>query len=209
MTTLLHISASPRGEASESLQIARVFIESYREAHPGADVESWDLWDGSLPEFGPAAAAAKMTVFGGGVPHGVQATAWQAALDTVDRFDRADRLLFSVPMWNGSIPYILKQFVDVISQPGAVFAVDPDTGYTPLLSGRGKKAVVVYTSAVWGPQLGPEFGRDFQSTYFADWLRWTGLTDVSDIRFHPTLTGDRAAEDAAALARARDVAKTF
>jgi len=38
MTTLLHISASPRGEASESLQIARVFIESYREAHPGADV---------------------------------------------------------------------------------------------------------------------------------------------------------------------------
>ena len=209
MTTLLHISASPRGEASESLQIARVFIESYREAHPGADVESWDLWDGSLPEFGPAAAAAKMTVFGGGVPHGVQATAWQAALDTVDRFDRADRLLFSVPMWNGSIPYILKQFVDEISQPGAVFAVDPDTGYTPLLSGRGKKAVVVYTSAVWGPQLGPEFGRDFQSTYFDDWLRWTGLTDVSDIRFHPTLTGDRAAEDAAALARARDVAKTF
>src|SRR5690242_21763693 len=92
MTTLLHISASPRGEASESLQIARVFIESYREAHPGADVESWDLWDGSLPEFGPAAAAAKMTVFGGGVPHGVQATAWQAALDTVDRFDRADQI---------------------------------------------------------------------------------------------------------------------
>jgi FMN-dependent NADH-azoreductase len=71
-------------------------------------------------------------------------------------------------MWNGGIPYILKQFVDVISQPGAVFAVDPDTGYTPLLSDRGKKAVVVYTSAVWGPQLGPEFGRNFQSTYFTD-----------------------------------------
>lgn len=209
MTTLLHISASPRGEASESLQIARVFIESYREAHPGADVESWDLWDGSLPEFGPAAAAAKMTVFGGGVPHGVQATAWQDALDTFDRFDRADRLLFSVPMWNGGIPYVLKQFVDVISQPGAVFAVDPDTGYTPLLSGRGKKAVVVYTSAVWGPQLGPEFGRDFQSTYFTDWLHWTGIDDVAEIRFHPTLTGDSATIRAQAHADSRELGKRF
>src|SRR4029078_865595 len=100
----------------------------------------------------------KTTVFARVVAHAVQAPAWQAALDTVDRFDRADRLLFSVPMWNGSIPYILKQFVDVISKPGAVFAGDADNGSTPLLSGRGKKAVVVYTSAVWGPQLGPEFG---------------------------------------------------
>ncbi len=209
MTTLLHISASPRGEASESLQIARVFIESYREAHPGADVESWDLWDGSLPEFGPAAAAAKMTVFGGGVPPAVQATAWQAALDTFDRFDRADRLLFSVPMWNGGVPYVLKQFVDVISQPGAVFAVDPDTGYTPLLSGRGKKAVVVYTSAVWGPQLGPQFGRDFQSTYFTDWLHWTGIDDVAEIRFHPTLTGDSPTIRAQAHADSRELGKRF
>jgi FMN-dependent NADH-azoreductase len=62
---------------------------------------------------------------------------------------------------------------------------------------------------VWGPGLGPEFGRDFQSTYIADWLRWTGLNDISEVRFHPTLTGDRATEDAAALARARDVAKTL
>jgi FMN-dependent NADH-azoreductase len=209
MTSLLHISASPRGAASESLQIANVFIEAYSETHPDTDVESWDLWDGSLPEFGPAAAAAKMTVFGGGVPQGAQATAWRDALDTFARFDRADRLLFSVPMWNGSIPYVLKQFVDVVSQPGTVFAVDPDIGYTHLLAGRGKKAVVVYTSAVWGPQLGPEFGRNFQSTYFTDWLHWTGIDDVAEIRFHPTLTGDSAAARAQAHAESRELGKRF
>ncbi len=53
MTTLLHISASPRGAASESLQIAGTFLESYRETHPDDQIETWDLWDGSLPEFGP------------------------------------------------------------------------------------------------------------------------------------------------------------
>lgn len=67
MATLLHISASPRGAASESIQIAHAFIESYCGVHPDAVVETWDLWDGTLPEFGAAAAGAKMTVFSGGV----------------------------------------------------------------------------------------------------------------------------------------------
>lgn len=70
MSTLLHISASPRGGASESLQIANTFAETYRETHPDAKVQTWDLWDGTLPEFGSAAAGAKMTIFGGGVPEG-------------------------------------------------------------------------------------------------------------------------------------------
>jgi FMN-dependent NADH-azoreductase len=209
MNRLLHISSSPRGGASESLQIASVFIEAFRDAHPDAEVDTWDLWDGSLPGFGPAAAAAKMTVFGGQTPQGEQAVAWRAALDTFARFDAADLLLFSAPMWNSGVPYILKQFIDVISQPGLVFEVDPQAGYTPLLAGRGKKATVVYTSAVWGPQLGPEFGRDFQSTYFTDWLRWTGIDEVQEIRFHPTLSGDAAAARMAAHSAARELGKAF
>lgn len=209
MTKLLHIGASPRGAASESLAIASTFLDAYRSAHPTHEIESWDLWDGTLPAFGPPAAAAKMTVFGGGTPAGAEGAAWQAARATFDRFDAADRLLFSVPMWNGGIPYVLKQFVDVISQPGLVFGVDPHTGYTGLLAGRGKRAAVIYTSAVWGPSLGPEFGRDFQSTYFDDWLRWIGIDDVQSIRMHPTLTGDADAHREAAHAQARRVARAF
>lgn len=209
MTRLLHIGASPRGAASESLQIADAFLASYRERHPDAHVETWDLWDGSLPAFGPSAAAAKMVVFGGATPRGEQADAWQAARTTFERFDAAERLLFSVPMWNASVPYILKQLIDVISQPGMVFGVDPQIGYSPLLEGRGKKAAVIYTSAVWGPPLGPEFGRDFQSTYFDDWLRWTGISDISEIRYHPTLAGDADGERQRAHAAARDAAALF
>jgi FMN-dependent NADH-azoreductase len=208
MGKLLHISASPRDEASESLQIARVFTEVYGESHPGDEVEQWDLWDGSLPDFA-VGAKAKMTVFGGGQPQSAEGEAWAAARRTFERFDSADRLLFTVPMWNASVPYVLKQFIDVISQPGWIFGVDPATGYSHLLAERGKRVVVVYTSAVWGPPLGPEFGSDFQSTYFGDWLRWTGLTDISEIRFHPTLTGDLDAARREANARARDIAKAF
>jgi FMN-dependent NADH-azoreductase len=188
----MHISASPRGEASESLAIAATFLEAYRASHPDHRVETWDLWDGSLPEFGPDAAAAKMAVFAGEEPADAGARAWQAASDTFQRFAAADEYLFSVPMWNAGIPYKLKQLIDVISQPGMVFGFDPVAGYTGLVTGR--KAAVIYTSAVYGPDRGPAFGQDFQRTFFDDWLRWAGIRDITEVHFRPNLATDKADE---------------
>jgi FMN-dependent NADH-azoreductase len=205
---LLHISSSPRAAASESLGIADAFVAAYRLAHPTDEVDRWDLWDGSLPDFA-VGARAKMTVFSGVAPEGEEADAWRAAERVFRRFDSADRLLFSVPMWNGSIPYVLKQFIDVVSQPGWIFEVDPATGYRHLLAGKDRRVAVVYTSAVWGPHLGPAFGTDFQSSYFNDWLKWAGLADVTEVRFHPTLTGDWDNARLAAHARARKLAAHF
>ena len=37
------------------------------------------------------------------------------------RFALADRVLISTPMWNFGIPYKLKQWIDVITQPGLAF----------------------------------------------------------------------------------------
>ncbi len=125
---------------------------AHQHSHPGDATEHWDLWDGSLPDF-RLGARAKMTVFGGGEPAGAEGAAWRAARRAFERFDAADRLLFSVPMWNASIPYVLKQFIDVVSQPGWIFDVDPSTGYRHLLADRGKRVAVIYTSAVWGPEL--------------------------------------------------------
>src|SRR4051794_28715068 len=150
-----------------------------------------------------------MDVFAGVEPSGDGAEAWRQARATFARFDAADRYLFSVPMWNAGIPYILKQLIDVISQPGMVFGVDPHTGYSHLLEGRGKKAAVIYTSAVWGPSLGPAFGRDFHSTYFDDWLRWTGITDITEVRSPPTLPGDTDTLRRQAHERAREAAAAF
>jgi FMN-dependent NADH-azoreductase len=207
MSRLLHISSSPRREDSVSLRIAAKYEAAFLEANPDAEIEWWDLWDGTLPSFGTAGAGAKMTAFGGGDPTGAQADAWRAARTAFEHVDSADRLLFSVPMWNAGVPYVLKQLIDVISQPDWIFTVDPVTGYRPLLEGRGKQAAVIYTSAVWGPSLGPEFGRDFHSTFFRDWLEWTGISDITEIRYHPTLTGDPDAALAAAIAQAEESAR--
>ncbi len=208
MTHLLHISASPRGAASESLAIAEEFLTVVRNVRPEVEVETFDLWDGTLPEFGPAAAGAKMAVFAGQAPTGEQAAAWQAAKSTFERFAAADEYLFTVPMWNHGVPYILKQFIDVVSQPGMVFGFDPAAGYTGLLT--GKKATVIYTSAVYGAGRPPSFGEDFQQPYLDSWLRWIGIEDITTIEFRPNLaTADADAARQQALADARDAAKTF
>src|SRR4051812_31978516 len=205
MSKLLHISASPRGERSESLAIARTFVDEFREAHPEIEVETFDLWDGTLPAFGPDAAAAKMAVFAGEEPAG---DGWKNAADTFRRFDDADLYLFSVPMWNHGVPYILKQFIDVVSQPGLVFGFDPSAGYTGLLS--GKRAAVIYTSAVYGDGRDRAFGTDFQAPYFNDWLRWAGVADVSTVEFRPNLvTADADGARRLAHDQARDLAKRF
>jgi FMN-dependent NADH-azoreductase len=208
MPSMLHVSASPRGAESESRAIAATFLDALRDQRPEVIIDIFDLWDGSLPEFGPAAAAAKMAVFAGQVPTGERAAAWQAAERTFRRVAAADSYLFSVPMWNHGIPYALKQFIDVISQPGMVFSFDPADGYTGLLS--GKRAIVIYTSAVYGPGRPASFGSDFQAPYFNDWLRWTGVTDIREIHFRPNLAiaGPDTSRQAAHAA-AREAAKTF
>jgi FMN-dependent NADH-azoreductase len=208
MSTLLHISSSPRGARSESLAIADSYLDALREHDPDVEVTHWDLWDGTLPAFGPDAAAAKMAVFAGEEPTGAAGEAWRAAREAFARFDAADRYLFSVPMWNAGVPYILKQFIDVVSQPGLVFGFDPVEGYTGLL--RGKKAVVVYTSAVYGNGRGPAFGADLQAPFVEGWLRWAGIEDVTTVEFRPNLaTADADSGRRAAHERARELAKTF
>jgi FMN-dependent NADH-azoreductase len=208
MTTLLHISSSPRGAKSESLAIAETFLSAYRETHPDNDIATWDLWDGTLPEFGPAAAHAKMAVFAGADPMGEEASAWRAAGKAFEKFAAADEYLFSVPMWNAGIPYILKQFIDVVSQPGMVFGFDGERGYTGLVTGR--KAAVVYTSAVYGVGRPPSFGSDFQAPYLRDWLNWAGIDDTVEVAYRPNLaTADAETGRQAAHAAARDAGKVF
>jgi FMN-dependent NADH-azoreductase len=204
MTRLLHVSSSPRAEASESLALARTFLDELRASRPDVEVAEWDLWDGSLPEFGPLATAGKMEIFAGRAPSGDMVEAWQAVEAAFRRFADADLYLFSVPMWNHTVPYILKQLIDVVSQPGMAFGFDPEHGYTGLLTGR--RAVTLYTGAVWGPGLPPSFGTDFLQPYFGDWQRWAGIEVAAEVRFQPNLvtadadTARTAAHDAARAA---------
>jgi len=205
MSKLLYVIGSPRGELSESTRIGDEFLSAYQRARPGLEVDRLDLWNDRLPVYGGRGAAAKMTVFSGGTPSGEEGEAWADVERVFARFAAADEYLFTVPMWNAGVPWVLKHLIDTITQPGMVFGFDPATGYSPLLQDR--RAVVVYTSGVYAPGAPKAFGTDFHSASFDDWLRFVGIEDIHAVRFQPTvLTQDPAAARAPALSEARSLA---
>lgn len=203
MTKLLHIIASPRDVDSKSNALALAYIEAQRRADPDLTVDTLDLWREPLPEFDGDQAAAKMTFFGVGELDGNRKTAWDEIVRITQRFIDADHYVLGVPMWNGGIPYRLKLYIDILTQPGLLFGFDPVTGYSGLLN--EKKATVFYTSGVYARGVPAAFGLDFQSNYLKWWLNFIGVSEIETIRFQPTLLSadpEKGFEDALKEARA-------
>lgn len=208
MATVLRVSASPRGERSFSRKVADAFIQAYRQANPQDEVRHLDLATEPLPEFDAAAAAGKYAIMSGR-PHTPQeADAWGAVVDLIERLKAADKLVISSPMWNFSIPYRLKRFLDVVVQPAHTFSFSPEEGYKGLLGGRPAMLILAR-----GGQYEPgsqAAAMDFQKPYLEFILRFIGFEDIRSITLEPTLTAGpevaqqklrEAIEEAAAEAR--------
>jgi FMN-dependent NADH-azoreductase len=87
-------------------------------------------------------------------------------------------------MWNFSIPYKLKQWIDVISQPGLTFRFDPATGYLPLLGDRPTLVIIASGSDFI---TGMNRGRiDMATPYLREALRFIGIRSVHFIPVGPT-----------------------
>ena len=190
MPRTMHINASPRGAASQSLALATAFLDALDGNY---EVDRLDLFEDPLPEFGTMAAAAKMAAFSGQEATPEQMAVWNQCREVFDRFASADAYVFNVPMWNAGVPYRLKQWIDIITQPGWAFGFDPAVGYSGLVT--GKRAFVSYTSGVYKSGVPLEFGANFAATFFDDWLRFVGITDVTRVNFQPTVLTATPEED--------------
>jgi len=205
MTKLLHIIASPRGANSKSNALAATYVEAAKAKTPDLEVDVLDLFAEDLPAFDGDPAAAKMTFFGDGVMDESKQAAWDKVAEITNRFISADHYVMGVPMWNGGVPYRLKHYIDIITQPGMLFGFDPERGYFGLL--ENKKATVITSSGVWAPGADAKYGTDFHSNYLEWWLQTIGVSDIDLVRYQPSLlTADPAAGYAKAEAEAKELA---
>jgi FMN-dependent NADH-azoreductase len=183
MPKLLHLACSPRAD-SESAAGARVFIDSFSQARPDWDIDPMDLWRDHLPEFDGAMLDAKYARIKGQAFNDAQRDGFAVAERIALRFALADRVLISTPMWNFSIPYKLKHWIDVITQPGLTFRFDPDRGYLPLLKDR---PTIVILASGGDFVTGMNRGRiDMATPYLREALRFIGIKDVRFVPIGPT-----------------------
>lgn len=185
MAQLLYIESSPRKERSASIQVAKAFVDEYVKTHPGDSVDILDLWRSEFPPFNGETINAKYAILHGEKHSEAQLKAWKPVEILIDNFMKADRYLISLPMWNFSIPYKLKHYIDILVQPGYTFSFSPDAGYKGLVT--GKPVVLVYARGGAYKAGSETQGFDFQKTYMELVLGFIGFTDIKSIVAEPML----------------------
>ncbi|MEN6449777.1 MAG: NAD(P)H-dependent oxidoreductase [Thermoguttaceae bacterium] len=209
MSRLLHLIASPRPE-SYSTRVANEFVASYRQSHADDTVEVLDVFREEIPPFFAPAAKAKYAVMGGQEPKDEAQRAWTPVLKTIDHFKRFDKFVLSSAMWNFNIPYPLKQYIDVIVQPGLTFSYSPEKGYTGLVAGK-PLMLILARGGNYGPG-DPTASYDFQETYLRGIFGFIGFADIKTIYIQGTLQTKAEQIEAAtrdAIAAARKAAAEF
>jgi len=209
MSRLLYIQASPRGERSTSIAVADAFVESYRKAHPADAVTRLNLFESDLPSFDGFALNAKYAVLNGLNHTPEEKVAWGQVAAVAEDFKSYDKYVLAAPMWNFSIPYKLKHYLDVLIQPGLTFSFSPESGYRGLVTGRP-----IFVALARGGEYPPGSAAeawDFQSKYILTVLGFIGFSDIRVVMAEPTLgdpalTAQRRAE---AIAKAADMAAAF
>lgn len=187
MTKLLHIVASPREGESRTLQVSAVFLQALREKHPDWTLDELHLAKEPLPSLSTKRVDGKYMLLAGKDLFGELRESWEDVLQQIQRFLSADVYLISTPMWNFSIPYMLKQYIDVIVQPKYLFRYT-DQGVEGLA--KNKKMVVISSR---GGQYASNNMKsfDFQEPYLRTIFGFVGITDITFIHAEP-MDGDAA-----------------
>jgi FMN-dependent NADH-azoreductase len=185
MAKLIYIESSPRKKRSSSIEVAKIFLEIYQKNHPEDEILTIDLWNRDLPSFNGDTIDAKYAILHGQPPTEAQAKAWKLVVSLIEEFKSGDKYVFSLPMWNFSIPYKLKHYIDLLVQPGLTFKYTPEEGYKGLVT--QKKILLIYSR---GGAYGAETGGmelDLQKRYMETILGFIGLTNPEAIIIEPTL----------------------
>ena len=202
---LLYIQSSPRGRRSVSIAVTDAFLQAYRQACPELTVDTLNVWEEDLPEFDQEAIGAKYKGINKEPMDQAEAVVWDKIQELAAPFQKADRILLGVPMWNFAYPYKLKQLIDLVCQRNMLFTYD-GTEYGPLLKTR--RAFVVYarggTYAEGSPTPASRF--DHQKGYIDFWLKFIGAQEVRTLVVEGTTWPEKEKREES-IARGREEAR--
>jgi len=210
MSKLLYIQASPRGQRSHCITVADAFIEAYKQKHPDDKIVTLNVFDASIPSFDGLAVQAKYTILHGRSHSEEELEVWKNVEKVIEQFTSADKYMLAVPMWNFSIPYRLKQYIDLLVQPGYTFSFSEDKGYEGLVVGKPLLAVHARDGEYLADSNAEAF--DLQKKYVELIFGFMGFEDMRSLVVEPTLQGGpdvAKSRQQKAIDQAREMAVDF
>lgn len=176
MATLLHVTVSPREEASHSRRIGRVLIESLGAAGLGIRVVERDLARLPPPHLDKNFVEASLMPQTERRPAHVEALAFSETL--IGELEAAAIIVISTPMHNFTVPSALKGWIDHVVRPHRTFQ-STTKGKVGLLRNRPILVVV----ACGGSFNDDPFGQiDFLTPYLRYVFGIIGISNVEVLR---------------------------
>ena len=180
---ILHVTCSPRGEASESYRLSKHIIGFLLKANPAATVINRVLSGNALSAIDELYAESQQS------SADVTETGSIARSNAlIDELQNADVLVIGTPMHNFTVPSTLKLWIDHVARVRRTFNVGPQ-GKTSLLPDRP-----VYVAVSSGGRFSGVTPRqpDFLTPYLKAVLGMIGLHDVNFFSVEGTAMGPDA-----------------
>jgi FMN-dependent NADH-azoreductase len=132
---VLHVCANPKPtEESVSKQLAAAFFAKLIELKPEVELVNVDLYEEKPPFYSyEMFKRAWYPVFDESYePSKVEEMAINYATKQAENFNNADVLVLTMPMWNFTVPAIMKAWIDQVLSPGLTFSISKEDGIKPL-----------------------------------------------------------------------------
>jgi FMN-dependent NADH-azoreductase len=197
MSKVLYIKANPKPDSeSNTFKLSNVFLEEYKKSNPNDEIVTLDLYKENIQ---PLNQKGLHDMFSGGNGE---------AYNHANLFASADKYIIAAPMWNLSIPSILKSYIDYVCYAGISFKYTAQ-GSVGLL--ENKKAIhIVSRGGAYNEPPGSEY--EMGDRYLRTILGFMGVKDVQTLALDLTnvLQGEQLEEAREkSNEEARKIAKEF
>lgn len=173
---VLIIEASPNGEQSLSKKGTQLVLDALTKRYGVLDLKVRDLQQNPVPHLRPELIQAMFTKADLRSIEMLQTL--KLSDELTDELLWAEEIVIATPMWNFSVPSVLKAWVDHVSRAGKTFSFT-ENGLVGLAAGR-KAYVVVASGSVFSE--GPFATFDALSPFVKAFFGFIGIPDVHVIR---------------------------
>ena len=186
---VLYLNASGSNKYSFTGETAREFLAQYKELHPSHAVEEVNLWDSTLLHFDLSHVESKMRI-SGGVSLPDDDSKFLAVQEMTQHLLSANKLMISCPMWNFSVPYVLKQYIDCVVHSGLTFQETEHGNVEGLVVGR---PLLMITASSEDFSKEPYKKMDFQVPFLKTVFGFIGFRDfrhiyIANTKYHKRTT---------------------